>query len=142
MVLGKKSILEHVKNGSIKIEPFSEENLREASAIFTLSSKLLLLNQDGSCVEQHMDEDGFILNPGGFVIGYTYEHLFLSGEMCAIFNTRRAYARVGIDALQTDTFAEPGTNNVLELSIRNGGPFPIKLFPGMLLVKAFFQIVS
>ncbi len=141
MVLGKEAILRYVESGAIQIKPFVKDHLREASVVFSLSSKLLILDVEGSFSQLTMNEHGYVLEPGGFVIGYTNEHLKLDVSVCAIFNTRRAYARLGIDALQTDTFAEPGTDNIIELSIRNGGPSSVTLMPNMSLVKVFFQQV-
>ncbi|MEK7648643.1 MAG: hypothetical protein AAB400_01860 [Patescibacteria group bacterium] len=142
MMLGKEALIQHIKKGSIRIEPFLESSLRPASIVFTLSPKLLFLQSDGSFREENIGEQGRIVHPGEFVLGYTVEHLILGMNVCAIFNTRREYARLGLDALQTDTFAEPGTDNVIELPIRNGGPNPINLFIGMPIVKAMFQIVQ
>lgn len=141
MVLGKNAILDHIHKGSLRIDPFQKENLREASYIFTLSPNILLVNSTDSFSEKIIPETGWVLQPGSFIIGYTTEHLYLDSNVCAVFDTRRMYARLGIDALQTDTFAEPGTNGSIELSMRNGGPVPLPLFHGMPLVKAYFQTV-
>lgn len=119
MILSKNSIVAAVAKGDIVIEPFDEAMFKEASYSFTLPEDLMLA-------------------PGDFKIIQTREKLTLSSRVACILSTRRSVAEQGIDALQTDFFCEPGTNNRITLDVKNHGPTAVALNAGSPIVKGIF----
>ena len=62
-----------------------------------------------------MKEDGYILDPGEFVVGFTAEKLTLPQGIYCILGTRGSRAQLGLDVLQSSTLVEPGSDNQLAL---------------------------
>ncbi len=137
MILSKQSIIDAVQKGEIGISPFDETNLKDASYTFTLAPKLLIHG-----IEQVMGEDGYALQPGEFVLGYTAEKLTLHGKYGCIMSTRGSVAQKGLSVLLGSAFAEPDTDNVIILEIHNASAVPILLTPDLKIVKGVFAPVG
>lgn len=123
MILSAKSIEEAMTQNLIKIEPFSRENLKEASYTFTL-------------------QDEIVLQPGEFKIGLTKEKITLDSTVCCQLSTRGSVAQTGVDALQSSTFVEPGSDNQLKLEIKNNSSIAITLPAGLPIAKGVFLEVK
>lgn len=119
MILSSKSIEEAIAQGLIKIEPFNRESLKEASYSFTLQGEISL-------------------QPGEFKVGLTKEKITLGPTVCCQLSTRGSIAQMGIDALQSSTFVEPGSDNQLKLEIKNNSSSLVTLPAGLLIVKGVF----
>lgn len=146
MILSGQKIKQHIQKNDIGIDPFSEENLKGASYTFTLDSKLRLL-EDGQTLradvkpnykEIFIPEEGFTLQPGQFVLGFTKEHLKLNNKFACILSARGSCAQIGLNILLGSHFAEPDTDGQLVLEISNVSGLPIVLFSNMLIVKGVF----
>ena len=149
MILSGDSIKNAIKKGDLVITPFDAKNLKGASYTFTLSSKLLipkdapLLKVDDTQDHEEIGIgfEGFVLNPGEFILGYTAEHLSLKNNFACLLSTRGSCTQVGLSVLLGSDFAEPDTNNPQMLEIYNVSKSPIKLEKGMKIVKGiFFQV--
>ncbi len=146
MVLSHTTIKEEIAAGRLEIDPFDEKNLKGASYTFTLSSKLRFITTHGHLrtdkkpdyKEIIMDEKGYVLNPEEFLLGLTQEKLSLNGNFACLLSNRGSCAQIGLDVLLSSTFAEPDTNNVQTLEIKNIGQCPILLLPGMSIAKGIF----
>ena len=146
MILSSDTIKNAIDKGDLLIKPFDEKNLKPASYTFTLAAKLLIPKKVPLIViggEQESEEavigsDGFILNPGDFVLGYTDEYLSLKNKYACFLSTRGSCAQVGLSVLLGSAFAEPDTDNCLILEIHNASNCPIKLDKGMKIVKGVF----
>lgn len=119
MILSKNSILAAIAKRDIAIEPFDEAMLKVASYSFTLPEDLVLAPDDFKIVE-------------------TREKLTLSSRVACILSTRRSIAEQGIDALQTDFFCEPDTDNHIRLDFVNHAPTPVTIPAGTPVVKGIF----
>lgn len=147
MIISRNAIKEAVEKGDLVINPFNEENLKGASCSLTLSAKLLIpkkvsllhISDSMERREIFMDNDGFILNPGEFILGYTEEHLILNNKYACFLSVHGSCAQAGLNILLGSHFAEPDTNNPQMLEIYNVGNSPIKLQKGMKIVKAIFS---
>jgi deoxycytidine triphosphate deaminase len=135
MFLSAEHIKQAVATGELAITPFVEENVKPASYTFTLDSTL---HDPVSNQEIVMADGGYVLPPGGFVLGKTAESLDLRGAFVCLLGTRGSTAQKGIDALQTSTIAEPDTNGQMKLEITNRGSQPVTLTAGMPMVKGVF----
>jgi deoxycytidine triphosphate deaminase len=145
MILSADAIKDAINKDDLSIRPFNGENLKPASYTFTLSSKILIPKKV-SCIkigesereEIVMSPDGFILNPGEFVLGYTEEHISLKNKYGCFLSTRGSCAQAGLSVLLGSDFAEPDTDNCIILEIHNASNCPIKLETGMKIVKGIF----
>lgn len=146
MILSGESIKNAIEKGELTVTPFEVKNLKEASYTFTLDSKLLLPKDVSSLKiddiqkreEVVIGSEGFDLNPGDFVLGYTAEHLSLKKNFACFLSTRGSCAQAGLSVLLGSDFAEPDTDNPQMLEIHNVSKSPIKLEKGMKIVKGIF----
>lgn len=151
MILSAEKIKEAVANKEIQIQPFDEGQLKTGSYTFTLGNRFRKLKKkefiDSRVKENEFDEfaigeKGYLLQPGEFIICHTNETLKLGDNISCFLTMRGARAQAGIDALQCEIFCEPGSeggwNGKLMLETSNRGPYPIKLFPGIQIVKVVF----
>jgi dCTP deaminase len=152
MILSDKDILDSIKNHHIFIDPLKGEMLNPGSYTFTLGSKILkqkvidlidTKNLDLEYEEIIIDETGYILNPGDFILGQTMEKVSVSQDFCCILDARTTLARIGLNVLQGSTFIEPGQTASHEtLEISNISKSKIKIYPGMKIVKGIFIKLS
>lgn len=150
MILSDEAIRSAVRQGALGIAPFEEENLKSASYTFTLASRLLVpepvplivINGARKEHEAAIGPEGYILQPGGFVLGFTAEHLSLKGKHACFLGTRGSCAQAGLSVLLSSSFAEPDTDNSIILEIHNASNSPIKLEAGMKIVKGIFVPVD
>lgn len=151
MILNAEQIKKSVADGEIVIDLFNEENVKPASYSFTLGNKFKKLKKvefiNSKVKEQEFEEfelskDGYLLQPGEFIICHTAETLKLGKNVACFLAMRGAKAQMGLDALNGEIFCEPGSeggwNGKLMLETINKGPYPVKLFPGITIVKAIF----
>ena len=149
MILSESAIKSAIQKGDMFIEPFDEKNLKSASYTFTLSPKILIpkkvslitINGEQEREEIIMGPDGFVLNPGDFVLGYTAERLSLKNKYACFLGTRGSCAQLGLSVLLSSNFAEPDTDNTIILEIHNASNSPIKLEAGTKIVKGVFMEV-
>lgn len=141
MFLSGKAIEQAVLGGDLGITPFDASNLKGASYTFTLSQKLRILGaskEEGKEIE--ISSDGFLLEPGAFVLGFTNEKLALKDKYVCFLSARGSCAQMGLNILLGSYLAEPDTNNIQILEIHNASPFPLKLEAGMRIVKGAFAL--
>jgi len=151
MLLSGEQIKRTVDSGEILITPFDESFLKGASYAFTLGGKLKKLkqtkyidtrNKNHDFEEFEIGEDGYLLQPGEFVICHTKEKLRLGPNIACFLSMKGSQAQAGLDALQCEIFCEPGSeggwDGKLMLETSNRGPYPVKLFPGVKIVKGIF----
>jgi dCTP deaminase len=71
----------------------------------------------------------FILHPGQFVLGCTFEYIRLPCTLSAHIVGRSSWGRVAL-VIATATAVSPGYSGVLVLELANLGEHPIALYPG------------
>ncbi len=88
-------------------------------------------------------EQGFILEPGMFVLGQTAEQLSVSQKLACMLDARTTLARIGLNVLQGSTFIQPGQSQSHEtLEINNISKNPIRIYAGMKIVKGIFFLLQ
>lgn len=151
MILNKEKIKEAVKSKEIIIDPFDDDLLKSASYTFLLGNKMRKLKPvefiDSRTKIQEFEEfemgkDGYLLKPGEFIICHTKERLKLSDTIACFLSMKGSPAQIGLDALTCEMFCEPGSEGGWEgklmLETTNNGPYPIKLFLGIKIIKGIF----
>jgi dCTP deaminase len=81
-------------------------------------------------VEVAQDES-FILHPGEFVLGSTYEVIGLADDLAARLEGKSSLGRLGLLTHSTAGFIDPGFSGHVTLELSNVATLPIKLWPGM-----------
>ncbi|MDI2033477.1 dCTP deaminase, dUMP-forming [Paenarthrobacter nitroguajacolicus] len=93
-------------------------------------------------VEVEGDEP-FILHPGEFVLGSTYETVSLADDIAARLEGKSSLGRLGLLTHSTAGFIDPGFSGHVTLELSNVATLPIKLWPGMKIGQlCFFRLTS
>ena len=88
-------------------------------------------------------DEPFILHPGEFVLGSTYEFVKLPDNVAARLEGKSSLGRLGLVTHSTAGFVDPGFNGHVTLELSNMAALPIKLWPGMKIGQlCFFQLSS
>ena len=93
-------------------------------------------------IETRQDE-AFILHPGEFVLGSTFELVTLPDDVAARLEGKSSLGRLGLLTHSTAGFVDPGFSGHVTLELSNVATLPIKLWPGMKIGQlCFFRTSS
>jgi dCTP deaminase len=85
----------------------------------------------------------FILHPGEFVLGSTYEVVSLPDDLAGRLEGKSSLGRLGLLTHSTAGFIDPGFSGHITLELSNVANLPIKLWPGMKIGQlCIFQLSS
>ncbi|HET6561955.1 MAG TPA: dCTP deaminase [Marmoricola sp.] len=88
-------------------------------------------------------DEPFILHPGEFVLGSTYEAVTLPDDVAARLEGKSSLGRLGLLTHSTAGFIDPGFSGHVTLELANVANLPIKLWPGMKIGQlCFFRLSS
>ena len=89
------------------------------------------------------DDQPFILHPGEFVLGSTFELVTLPDDVAARLEGKSSLGRLGLLTHSTAGFIDPGFSGHVTLELSNVATLPIKLWPGMKIGQlCFFRLSS
>jgi len=154
MILSDKDILEKIKKGEIKIEPFYKECLQPSTVNLHLSSEVRVFEnwQAGVVdVKEKVDisrlvkikKEGFIIHPGEFLLGSTLEKITLPNDIAAKLEGRSSLGRLGLIVYATAGYVDPGFSGWLTFELSNLSRLPIRIYPKMEIAQiCFFQMSS
>lgn len=93
-------------------------------------------------VEVEPDES-FVLHPGEFVLGATFEAVTLPDDVAARLEGKSSLGRLGLLTHSTAGFIDPGFSGHVTLELSNVATLPITLWPGMKIGQlCFFRLSS
>jgi dCTP deaminase len=151
MILSDMDIQREMDAGRIKINPYALVNLQPASVDVCLDRKVRVFdaaphvtdpkkNEDHShAIELLGDDPSFVVDPGQFLLGCTYETVGISSNMVARIEGKSSLGRLGLAIHATAGFVDPGFHGQLTLEISNIGSHPIRLYPGMKIAQVSFM---
>ncbi|MDN5358716.1 MAG: dCTP deaminase [Candidatus Diapherotrites archaeon] len=156
MILGRKAILELMRTGDIRIEPFDESALGPASYDLALGTKFRVFDRydefidirddsfDPAVYGDVVDTNGgpIEIMPGQLVLGITRERITLSDRVFGWISGRSRFARIGLLVHVSSNLIQPGVSNHQILEIVNLSPKPIRLWPGVRIAQAVFEEVK
>jgi dCTP deaminase len=88
-------------------------------------------------------DEPFILHPGEFALGSTYEQVSLPDDVAARLEGKSSLGRLGLLTHSTAGFIDPGFRGHVTLELSNVATLPIKLWPGMKIGQlCFFRLSS
>lgn len=151
MILSDASIHEALAQGRIVIEPLGE-NAVQPSSVDLRVDRLFRVFRNYS--EPHIDpkrpqeqltelieiDDGeaFILHPGEFVLGSTFERVRLPNDLVARLEGKSSLGRLGLLIHSTAGFVDAGWDGFLTLELSNVANLPIAIYPGMKIGQISF----
>ena len=150
-ILTRDEILNEIRRGNIKIEPFALDQVGPASIDLHLSNEFRIFKNIRRVVEIRENanyedvtekikiDDHLILMPGEMVLGITMEKITLSPNICGWLEGRSRFARLGLLVHISTSFMQPGICNKQCLEIINFSPMPIALHPGTAICQFIFQ---
>jgi dCTP deaminase len=88
-------------------------------------------------------DEPFILHPGEFALGSTYERVSLPDDVAARLEGKSSLGRLGLLTHSTAGFIDPGFSGHVTLELSNVATLPIKLWPGMKIGQVcYFRLTS
>lgn len=89
------------------------------------------------------DEESFVLHPGEFVLGATFEHVTLPDDLAGRLEGKSSLGRLGLLTHSTAGFIDPGFTGHITLELSNVANLPITLWPGMKIGQlCLFRLTS
>ncbi len=76
-------------------------------------------------------DDPFVLHPGEFVLGSTFESVGLPDDLAGRLEGKSSLGRLGLLTHSTAGFIDPGFTGHITLELSNVANLPITLWPGM-----------
>jgi dCTP deaminase len=156
MLMSDRDIRASIEAGQIGLEPLDMSLLQPSSFDVRIDRFFRLFDNHKYAfidpAEQQDDltrfvevapDEPFILHPGEFVLGSTYEFVSLPDNIAARLEGKSSLGRLGLVTHSTAGFVDPGFNGHVTLELSNMATLPIKLWPGMKIGQlCFFQLSS
>ncbi|MFM5968240.1 MAG: dCTP deaminase [Micrococcales bacterium] len=156
MLMSDRDIRAEIESGRIGLEPLDMELLQPSSMDVRLDRFFRLFDNhkyayidpreeqaDLTQLVEVASDEAFILHPGEFVLGSTYEYVTLPDNIAARLEGKSSLGRLGLLTHSTAGFVDPGFKGHVTLELANVSNLPIKLLPGMKVgQRCFFQLSS
>ena len=156
MLLSDRDIIAEIDLGRIALDPWDPEMLQPSSIDVRLDRFFRVFeNHKYPHIDPAEDqpeltrlvepdrEEPFILHPGEFVLGSTYEQVTLPDDIAARLEGKSSLGRLGLLTHSTAGFIDPGFSGHVTLELANVANLPIKLWPGMKIGQlCFFRLTS
>ncbi|MGN6760083.1 MULTISPECIES: dCTP deaminase [unclassified Leifsonia] len=156
MLLSDRDIKAELGAGRIALEPYEPEMVQPSSIDVRLDRFFRLFDnhkypfidpaEDQPELTRFVEVDAdqpFILHPGEFVLGSTFEMVSLPDDVAARLEGKSSLGRLGLLTHSTAGFIDPGFSGHVTLELSNVATLPIKLWPGMKIGQmCFFRLSS
>lgn len=152
MILSDRDIKRAVADGFISVDPFESGMVQPASIDLRLGGRFLLFRNAGvdaidvkEPVDSFMEEviigegEPFVLHPGEFVLGCTFEKIGFSSGIAGQLNGKSSLGRIGIIIHATAGFIDPGNCLRPTLELHNIGKLPVRLYWKMPIAQMTFM---
>jgi dCTP deaminase len=156
VLLSDRDIRAEITGGRIGLEPYEPAMIQPSSIDVRLDRFFRLFdNHKYPFIDPAADQPeltrlvevdadaAFILHPGEFVLGSTYEQVSLPDDVAARLEGKSSLGRLGLLTHSTAGFIDPGFSGHVTLELSNVATLPIKLWPGMKIGQmCFFRLSS
>ena len=155
MVLSDRDIRAEIEAGRIVIDPYLPEAVQPSSVDLHLDRRFRVFrNSRYPYIDVRTDQpeltelveiggdDPFILHPGEFVLGSTFERVELPNDLVARLEGKSSLGRLGLLIHSTAGYVDPGWEGNLTLELSNVANLPITLYDGMKIGQISFQRLS
>jgi len=154
-MLSDRDIERAVGDGQVRIAPWDPRMLQPASVDVHLDRGFRVFDNhrypsiDPACEQPELTHlvdvpagDPFVLHPGTFVLGSTYEVVTLGDSVAARVEGKSSLGRLGLLTHATAGFVDPGFSGHITLELFNVSTLPITLWPGMRIGQLCFFAMS
>jgi dCTP deaminase len=93
-------------------------------------------------LDENNEDDFFILHPGEFALGVTYENITIANDILGRLDGKSSVARLGIFVHVTAASHFPGSSANMTLELYNAATLPVKLYYKMPIAQMIFEKVS
>ena len=156
VLLSDKDIKAEIESGRVGIDPYEPTMVQPSSIDVRLDRFFRVFENHryphiDPSVEQSdltreveaIGDEPFVLHPGEFVLGSTYEVVTLPNNVAARLEGKSSLGRLGLLTHSTAGFIDPGFSGHVTLELANVATLPILLYPGMKIGQVcFFQMTS
>ena len=156
MLLSDRDILAEVDAGQIALNPWDPAMLQPSSIDVRLDRFFRVFENhryphiDPAEEQPELtrlievgDGEAFVLHPGEFVLGSTWEQVSLPATVAARLEGKSSLGRLGLLTHSTAGFIDPGFSGHVTLELSNMATLPVKLWPGMKIGQlCFFRLSS
>ncbi|MCV2392981.1 dCTP deaminase [Actinotalea sp. M2MS4P-6] len=156
MLLSDRDIRAELDTGRIALDPYEPVMIQPSSIDVRLDRFFRLFDnhkyavidpaEDQPELTRLVEPEGdepFVLHPGEFVLGSTYETVTLPDDIAARLEGKSSLGRLGLLTHSTAGFIDPGFTGHVTLELSNVATLPIKLWPGMKIGQlCFFRLSS
>ena len=156
MLLSDRDILAEIDAKRVGLEPFEPAMVQPSSIDVRLDRFFRVFENhkyphidpasDQPDLTRQVEPEGdepFILHPGEFVLGSTFELISLPDDVAARLEGKSSLGRLGLLTHATAGFVDPGFSGHVTLELANVATLPIKLWPGMKIGQlCFFRLTS
>jgi dCTP deaminase len=155
MILSDRDIKKALADGYIKIDPLFPNSIQPASVDVHLGANFLVFKNTGNvCIDPKeplddmmeevvIDENKqFVLHPGEFALGMTYETVSVPTDMVLQLNGKSSIGRIGVVVHATAGYVDPGNTLKITLEFHNMANLPVKLYYKMPIAQVAFVKMS
>jgi dCTP deaminase len=155
VLLSDRDIKAEIDSGRVRLQPYDEEMVQPSSIDVRLDKYFRLFdNHKYPFIDPAEDqpdlthlieverEEPFILHPGEFVLGSSFEVVTLPDDLAARLEGKSSLGRLGLLTHSTAGFVDPGFSGHVTLELSNVATLPIKLWPGMKIGQLCFIRLS
>ncbi|GAB2761089.1 dCTP deaminase [Salinifilum aidingensis] len=144
MLLSDRDLREEIDAQRLELDPFEAALIQPSSIdvrldrFFRVFDNTKYTHIDPSrqqdeltSLVENTDEDPFVLHPGEFVLGSTFETVRLPTDLAGRLEGKSSLGRLGLLTHSTAGFIDPGFSGHITLELSNVANLPISLWPGM-----------
>jgi dCTP deaminase len=156
VLLSDRDIRAELESGRVLLDPYAPEMIQPSSIDVRLDRYFRLFdNHKYPVIDPAADQpdlthlvevtgaDPFVLHPGEFVLGSTFESVTLPDDIAARLEGKSSLGRLGLLTHSTAGFVDPGFSGHVTLELSNVATLPILLWPGMKIGQmCFFRLSS
>jgi dCTP deaminase len=155
MLLSDRDILAEIEKGRVAIEPYDKAMIQPSSIDVRLDKFFRVFdNHKYAAIDPSVEQPEltrlvevksnipFVLHPGEFVLGSTFETVTLPDNIAARLEGKSSLGRLGLLTHSTAGFIDPGFEGNVTLELSNTATLPIYLWPGMKIGQLCFFALS
>ncbi len=150
MILSDFDLWNYIRNGRLRIEPFTEDVVRENGLDLRIGRQIARMKNSNKVFDTRSDEeisdyfvmeeaDSFVIHPKEHVLLHTLEYISLPLDLMGFVNLRSSYARIGL--MIPPTIIDANFEGQLTIELL-GGDFPVRLHAGDRFLHVVFSKLS
>ncbi|HEX6355127.1 dCTP deaminase [Actinophytocola sp.] len=156
MLLSDGDLRKELASGRLGVDPLDEAMIQPSSIDVRLDRFFRVFNNtkythidprqqqdDLTTLVETVDDESFVLHPGEFVLGSTFEAVQLPDDLAGRLEGKSSLGRLGLLTHSTAGFIDPGFQGHITLELSNVANLPITLWPGMKIGQlCLFRLTS